>query len=169
MYTVTPVRVGIVLALYALIFLVFLTYRRAIASDERKTFAFVGFVWAVSVFIGNYVFFRIGLMSFLPWLTNFMHTFLWIGFCLTWLYLGVRDTQPAVLQFALFFFFSLVVKGAETAAFGTWEHDRFFWVIPGNHWYILGWSLLDGLYPLITRTGLRFIADRGWVHGLKTS
>ena len=27
-------------------------------------------------------------MSFLPWINNFMHTFLWIGMCLTWIYLG---------------------------------------------------------------------------------
>ena len=30
-------------------------------------------------------------MSFLPWLTNFMHTFVWIGVCLSYLYLGVGE------------------------------------------------------------------------------
>ena len=167
MHTVTPGRVGIVLLVYAMIFLVFLTYRRSLATDERKTYFVVALGWAVSVFLGNYLLYRVGVMSFLPWLNNFMHTFLWIGLCLSWLYLGVRGTQPLFLQVVLFIFFSLVVKVTEQLAFGTWEHPHFFWVLDGNHWYVLGWSVADGLYPLITRTALRFFARRGIIQGLK--
>lgn len=99
-------------------------------------------------------------MSFLPWVTNVMHTFVWIGFCLTWLYLGVRDTRSVLTQVILFTTFSLIVKYAEHILCGTWDNDNFFHVFDGNGAYIMGWSLADGLYPLITLYGLRLAARR---------
>ncbi len=163
-YTVSILRVLILLAFYAALFVVIRTTGHRIKPEERKTFLVIGAVWAVSVFIANYLLYRAGYMSFLPWVNNFMHTFLWIGFCLTWLYLGVRHTEPMLLQFIIFATFSLVVKYAEQMLFGTWDHGHFFHVFQGNTAYVLGWSLADGLYPPLTFFGLRLL--RRFVKGL---
>ena len=159
-HTVTPVRVLALLLLYAAVFTIIRAIKPRLRREEVPTFAVVAAVWAVSVFVANYLLYRAGVMSFLPWVNNFMHTFLWIGICLSWLYLGVRDTQPMALQFVIFATFSLVVKVAEQTLFGTWEHPHFFHVFDGNAAYVLGWSLADGLYPPITYLGLRLVGSR---------
>jgi hypothetical protein len=157
-YDVTPLRVLAVLGIYALLFgLVWLLFRPRIERFERTTALAIAGVWAVSVFIANYLLYRVGAMSFLPWVNNFLHTFIWIGICLTALYFGVRETTPMWQQFLLFFAFSFVVKYAEQWLFGTWEHDNFFG-IPSNFAYVLGWSLADGTYPVLTRFVLRRMA-----------
>jgi hypothetical protein len=115
------------------------------------------FGWSVSVFVGNYVFYRIGIMSFLPWLNNFIHTFLWIGICLGTLYAG-SYRESFLKQFVLFATFSLIVKVFERTLLGTWELDHFFGM-HGNGAYIVGWSLLDGLYPAISAAGLKMISQ----------
>jgi hypothetical protein len=61
-------------------------------------------------------------------------------------------------QLLLFFAFSLVVKYAEQWLFGTWDHDNFFG-IPSNFAYVVGWSLADGTYPILTRFVLRRVAS----------
>jgi hypothetical protein len=61
-------------------------------------------------------------------------------------------------QFTLFATFSLIVKYAERLLFGTWDQPSFLGIIPGNTAYILGWSLADGLYPPLTKYGLRLLA-----------
>ncbi len=157
MFTITPVHVFGLLALYAGLFVIIRVIKPSIEPAERKTLLTVGGVWAVAVFIANYLLYRAGLMSFLPWLNNFMHTFLWIGVCLSLLYLGVREDQPMAVQFVVFATFSLVVKYAEQLLFGTWELDHFFHVFRGNFAYVLGWSLADGLYPPLTFYGLRLL------------
>jgi hypothetical protein len=153
-YDVTPLTVLAVLGVYALLLAVIWRIRPRIDRVEIRTAVAIGAVWAVSVFVANYLLYRAGAMSYLPWVTNFLHTFIWIGICLTILYLGVRETAPMTTQFLLFFVFSLVVKYAEQLFFGTWEHDNFFG-IPGNFAYVLGWSLADGTYPVLTRFVLR--------------
>jgi hypothetical protein len=158
-YAIEPLRVLAVLAFYAAIFVIIRRYRRRIEPVERRTFVVVGLVWAVSVFIANYLLFLAGAMSFLPWVNNFMHTFLWIGFCLTWLYLGIREDEPLVLQCVVFGFFSLIVKYCEQLLFGTWDQCHFFG-IDGNGAYVLGWSLADATYPILTLIGLRLAASR---------
>ncbi len=157
MFTITPVHVLGLLALYAGLFVIIRLIKPSIEPAERKTLLTVGGVWAVAVFVANYLLYRAGLMSFLPWLNNFMHTFLWIGVCLSLLYLGVREDQPMAVQFVVFATFSLVVKYAEQLLFGTWELDHFFHVFRGNFAYVLGWSLADGLYPPLTFYGLRLL------------
>jgi hypothetical protein len=157
-YDITPLRVLGVLAFYAAMFVVIRLSRERIEPFERKTFVAIGLVWAGPVFIANYLLHLAGAMSFLPWVNNFMHSVLWIGFCLTWLYLGVRETQPLVLQIVLFTTFSLVVKYAEQKLFGTWDLDNFFGILHGNGWYVMGWSLADGTYPVLTLFGLRLAA-----------
>jgi hypothetical protein len=157
-YDVTPERVLAVLGVYALLLVVIWRIRpRVIDRIEVPTAVAIGLVWAVSVFVANYLLYRLGVMSFLPWVNNFLHTFVWIGVCLTILYLAVRETFPMWQQFLLFFAFSLVVKYAEKWLFGTWDHDHFFG-IPGNVAYIVGWSLADGTYPILTRFVLRHVA-----------
>jgi hypothetical protein len=158
MYTVTPGRVAALLAIYAGLFTIIRIIKPRIDPDERRTALVIGGTWAVSVFIANYVLYRVGLMSFLPWTNNFMHTFLWIGICLTYLYLGVRERHSMVVQFILFATFSLIVKYAEHLLFGTWDHPDFLGIFRGNTAYILGWSLADGLYPILTKYGLRLLA-----------
>ena len=158
MYTISVLSVSLVLLLYVVLFFVIRKYKSKFEAEERKTALLVALSWAISVFIGNYLFYLIGIMSFLPWINNFMHTFLWIGICLTFLYFGIRDTKPMYLQFIYFAGFSLIVKFAENYLFGTWEHNHFFWVFKGNLAYIIGWSLMDGLYPMLTNMGLRIVA-----------
>lgn len=157
MPTITPVTVLEVLLVYAGLFSLIHALKPRIAPEERGTALLIGGAWAVGVFIANYLLFRAGVMSFLPWVNNFLHTFVWIGGCLTFLYLGVARTQPMWLQFVMFATLSLVVKVAERILFGTWELEHFFHVFHGNVAYVLGWSLADGLYPPITYYGLRLL------------
>lgn len=158
MYTITPLRVLGILMLYAALFMIMRSIRKRIDNDEKGLFAFIGLMWASLVFVGNYLFYLIGIMSFLPWINNFLHTFVWIGGCLTWLYLGVREKEPMPVQCLHFATFSLIVKYAEQLLFGIWEHDHFFFVFKGNLAYVLGWSIMDGTYPIITKYGLRMMA-----------
>lgn len=160
MYTTTPVRVFGLLAFYAALFVVIRLLKPSLEPAERKTFFSIGGVWAVAVFIANYLLYRAGLMSFLPWVNNLMHTFLWIGVCLSFLYLGVREDQSMAVQFIVFATFSLIVKYAERLLLGSWELDHFFHVFHGNFAYIFGWSLADGLYPPLTFYGLRLLGRR---------
>ncbi len=164
MYEVTPLRVLAVLVFYAALLTIVRVIKPTIEPVERRTAVAIGLAWAIPVFAANYLLHLADLMSFLPWVTNFMHTFLWIGIVLTFLYLGVREDQPMLVQFIVFATFSLIVKYAEQIAFGTWDQDNFFHVFHGNGAYILGWSLADGLYPIITLYGLR-LASR-WIPGL---
>ncbi len=164
MYTVTPVQIFALLLFYGALFVIILTFKKRIDRDERKTFFAIASGWAVSVFIGNYLFHLLGAMSFLPWINNFMHPFLWIGICLTFLYLGIREDYSMIVQFIFFATFSLIVKYAEQLLLGTWELDHFFFIAKGNAAYVLGWSILDGLYPPLTFFGLRFFSR--WIPGL---
>jgi len=105
-------------------------------------------------------------MSFMPWFNNFLHTFVWIGFVLTTLYLGVRRSQPLWQQMVLFATFSLVIKGRRTnpvRASGSIHTSST--CFHGNAAYVVGWSLADGLYPPLTLFGLRLLAGgcRGFV------
>ncbi|MFQ5675768.1 MAG: hypothetical protein ACE5G1_07730 [bacterium] len=164
MYTVTPVTVGAVVVFYAALFVIIRIHKKKIERVETKTFFMIAFMWAVSTFVANYLLFLIGLMSFLPWINNFLHTFVWIGVCLTFLYLGIREDESMPVQIVAFATFSLIVKYAENLLFGTWDHGHFFYVFKGKTAYILGWSLADGLYPVLTLYGLRIL--RKFIPGL---
>jgi len=158
LYTITPIRVLGVVAFYASLLVIIRLVKPRIDPAERRTALWIGGLWAVTVFVANYLLYRAGFMSFLPWVNNFMHTFLWIGGCLTVLYLGVRDTQNLVVQMVVFATFSLIVKYAEQLLLGTWEHGHFFHVFEGNFAYVMGWSLADGVYPPLTLFGMRAVA-----------
>jgi hypothetical protein len=159
-YDVTVPRVLVILGFYAALLMVIRAIKPRIEPFERRTALAVGLGWAVPVFVANYLLYKAGLLSYLPWVTNFMHSFLWIGICLTFLYLGVRENQPMAVQILLFATFSLIVKYAEQLAFGTWDLDHFLHVFDGNFAYVLGWSLADGTYPVITLLVLRLAAGR---------
>jgi hypothetical protein len=154
----------LVLVVYAALFIVMRYAKECIELNFRKTFWILFAGWGVGVFFGNYLFYRLGFMSFLPWLNNFFHTFIWIGLCLSFLYAGAYR-KPLLEQMALFAIFSFIVKWAERTILGTWELDHFFF-IPGNVAYITGWSLMDGLYPIISAFGLRLVSK--FVRGVIT-
>lgn len=164
MYTITPVRVFLLLVFYAALWVIISTPKKSIEKHEVKTFLFIAPAYGILGFSANYLLFLAGVMSFLPWLNNFLHTFVWIGFCLGWLYLGSWEDNAVLRQFLLFAIFSFIVKYGEQLLFGTWEQDNFFGVLDGNFFYILGWSTADGFVPILTKTGLRIIGR--WVPGL---
>jgi hypothetical protein len=155
----------LVLVVYAALFVVMRYANERVELNFVRTYWILFFGWAVSVFAGNYLFYKLGVMSFLPWLNNFLHTVIWIGLCLSFLYAGARR-KPLLEQFALFAIFSFIVKWAEHEILGTWEMNRFFF-IQGNLAYITGWSLMDGLYPIISVLGLSVVSR--FVRGVVTS
>lgn len=146
----------VVLAIYGALFIMMRYGNERVELNFRKTFWILFAGWSVSVFFGNYLFYRLGIMSFLPWLNNFLHTFIWIGLCLSFLYAGAYR-KPLLEKIALFAIFSFIVKWAERTVLGTWELDHFFF-IHGNLAYIIGWSLMDGLYPIISAFGLKLVS-----------
>ena len=142
-----PASIGVLLILYGLIFLAAWYDKRKLDATERKTFWVFYFFWSITVFIINYLGSLIGVFSFLPWLNNFLHTFVWIGVVLTWMFLAIRHLHFAV-QFMAFALFSLVVRYSEYKLFGVWDHDHFLFAFRGTDAYILGWSFIDGFYPV---------------------
>lgn len=146
----------IVLVMYAGLFVVMRYGHPTLDPAFRKTFIILYFVYAISIFIANYVLYRLGVMSFLPWLNNFFHTFIWIGLCLNYQY-GGSYNRPLWEQFVFFFLFSYVVKTGEQHLLGTWEHPNWFG-LPSNQAYILGWSLVDGMTPIANLIGIRIVS-----------
>ena len=153
-----PLRYAGLLLGYAALFVIVRAIHPRLQPEFRDKYIALALGWGIGTFLANYGLYRLGVMSFLPWLNNFAHTFLWIGLVLAWLYAGVYR-RPALEQFALFAIFSFIVKAGEHALLGTWELDHFF-VVPGNASYIVGWSLADGLYPAISATALRLLGRR---------
>ncbi len=151
-----PVEYGLVLAVYAALFLLMLHGMPEVELNFRRSFWVLYIGWVGLVFPGNYLCYRLGVMSFLPWLNNALHCFVWIGLCLGFLYSTVRRESLA-LQCGKFAIYSFIVKLAENRLLGTWELDHFFF-IPGNWAYLIGWSLIDGAYPLISAVGLRWLS-----------
>lgn len=143
-----PVKILVVLVLYAFIFLVVWYDKKKLDAAEKKTFWVFYFFWSITIFIANYLGYLIGVFSFLPWFpNNFLHTFAWIGIVLTWMFLALRH-HHVVVQFMAFAGFSLVVRVSEYNLFGVWDLDHFLFVFQGTDAYIIGWSVVDGLYPI---------------------
>ena len=145
-----------VLLVYLALFVVMLHGGRHIELSFRRTFIVLYVGWAGLVFPGNYLFYRLGIMSFLPWTNNLLHCFVWIGGCLGFLY-ATAYSLPLWHQVALFSIFSFIVKFAEWSILHTWEKTDFFG-IQGHAAYLVGWSLMDGLYPFISMAGLRLVS-----------
>ena len=151
-----------VLLVYALLSVVMLGDGLRLELNFRSTFATLYVGWVGCVFPGNYLFYKLGFMSFLPWVNNFAHCFLWIGLCLGFFY-SKTYRLPLPQQFVVFAVLSFAVKYAENQLLGTWQLDHFFFV-PGHFSYLVGWSLMDGLYPVISVFGLRLLTQ--WIPGL---
>lgn len=154
---------GLVFVVYGSLFIVMRFARPTLQPAYRKTFIILFFVYGFVGLVANYLLYLAGVMSFLPWLNNAAHTFLWIGLCLNFLFAGAHD-RPLWEQFVFFFIFSFVVKLAEHQILGTWEQSTFFG-LSGRAAYMLGWSLADGLIvPVGTALGLRMAAP--YISGL---
>ncbi|MGH8621423.1 MAG: hypothetical protein ACRET3_04720, partial [Burkholderiales bacterium] len=141
------------------IFLVAWYHKRKPDPVEKKTFWVLWAFWAPTIFVMNFIGYKLGILSFLPWLNNFLHTFLWIGITLSWLFIAVYR-EHMVLQFLAFALFSLVVRYAEYNLYGIWELDHFLKVFPGTHAYIVGWSFVDGFYSIVTFLVLRLLSKK---------
>jgi len=153
----TPFAYLWLIPLYGSMFLLMRFGYRELEPGFRYSYRFLYFGYAFLGYVSNYVLYLLGAMSFLPWLNNFAHCFLWLGFLMTYLYAGCRK-RPLGEQVALFTIFSFLVKVLEHEALGTWERDNFFG-IPGQTAYRLGWSLIDGfLAPVLSRVGLRVLS-----------
>ncbi|MEO8450055.1 MAG: hypothetical protein ABI647_09710 [Gemmatimonadota bacterium] len=151
----TPTKILLLLLFYAGLFLIISLHGLKLTSTEKKTFIFLWISGFIVAMVANYLLYRAGVMSFLPWINNFLHTFFWIGIGFPYLYLGIRGRRSVLAQYIMFVVFSLIVKYAEQRLFGTWEFPHFFFVLKDNFFYILGWSTVDGLYPVLIPAGLR--------------
>lgn len=143
----------LVLLIYALVFIIIRYPSPKIELNFKINFKVLFFFWSFVMFLGNYIFYLIGVMSFLPWLNNFIHSFIWIGICLTFLYAGVHK-RGIIEQFLLFAIFSFIIKIAENLILGTWEKDPFYF-LHGKYAYIIVMSLVDGFYPPISAVVLK--------------
>jgi hypothetical protein len=137
---------GLILLVYAGLWVAMRQASPRVEPEFHRSFWVLYVVWAVGIFVGNYVFYLLGIMSFIPWLNNFIHAFIWIGLCLGFLY-GISYKRNLWELLILFTIYSFVVKVTENKILGTWEFGRFFF-IDGNLAYIIGWSLVDALYPI---------------------
>jgi hypothetical protein len=139
---------SLVLLIYALMYLLIRYPKPRLELNYRANYYFLVGLWAFLMFTGNYLFYRLGVMSFLPWANNFVHSFLWVGICLGWLYYCTHE-RPLLEQFLLFAFTSFIVKMAENMLLGTWNLDTYFG-INSKYAYIIAMSIVDGFYPVIS-------------------
>src|SRR5690242_12051876 len=150
------VSYGFILLIYAALVVVMKQGHPGVLPESRKTYVILYFTFAIVGFVANYLLYLAGVMSFLPWLNNIIHTFVWLGVCLGFLYIGVYR-RPLWEQLVMFTVFSFVIKLAEHQVLWTWEMDHFFFV-PGNLAYMLGWSLVDGLIPIGSAIWLKVLS-----------
>lgn len=146
----------LVLLIYGLMFVIMRYANKKVELNFEKSYWLLFVFWSVSMFIGNYIFNLLGFMSFLPWLNNFIHSFVWVGLCLGFLYAGCykRDWYE---QFLLAAIFSFIVKVFENLILGTWEKSDFL-CFDGKYYYIIAMSLVDGFYPVISKFILTFVS-----------
>jgi hypothetical protein len=148
----------LVLLIYGLLFLLIRYPQPTLELNYRSNFIFLVALWAFLMFTGNYLFYRLGVMSFLPWLNNFLHSFVWVGICLGWLYYCTHQ-RPLWEQFLFFAFTSFVVKMAEYMILGTWNRESYLG-IDNQYAYIIAMSIVDGFYPIISRWVLNALGKR---------
>lgn len=146
----------LVLVVYGMMLLLMKYGNGKIELSFRKNFQILFIFWSFAMFGGNYLFFLSGIMSFLPWLNNLIHSFVWVGLCLGFLYAGTYR-MDWYMQFALFAIFSFIVKVFENLILGTWGYDNYLG-IESRYSYIIVMSIADGFYPLISNLLLRFIS-----------
>jgi hypothetical protein len=148
----------LVLLVYAFMYLLIRYPKPKLELNYKANFLFLSLFWAGLMFVGNYVGYLVGMMAFLPWLDNFLHSFLWVGICLTWLFYCTHE-RPMWEQFLLFAFVSFVVKVAEKLIIGTWSMDSYLG-IKNPYAYIIAMSLIDGFYPLLSNLLIRALSRK---------
>lgn len=149
----------VVLVIYGLLFLLIRYPKPTLELNYRGNFKFLAILWFVLMFTGNYLFFRLGVMSFLPWLNNLIHSLVWVGLCLAWLYYTTHQ-RPLWEQFIHFSFTSFVVKMSEYQLLGSWSLESYLGV---DHplAYLIAMSLVDGFYPIISLWVLNWLGKSG--------
>src|SRR5687768_17271113 len=135
---------ALVLLIYGLMYLFIRYPKPKMELNFRANFIFLLALWAFLMFTGNYLFYRLGVMSFLPWLNNLIHSGIWVGFCLGWLYYCTHE-RPWWEQFIFFSFTSFIVKMAENSLLGTWHLDSYLG-INNPYAYLVAMSIVDGFY-----------------------
>jgi hypothetical protein len=148
----------LVLLIYLLIFLLVWYPKRTIELNSRNSFQLLYIFWFVVIFTGNYLGYRLGVMSFLPWLANFLHSFIWVGFVLTWLYFSSLEL-PWYYRCFLSGMYSFIIKYAEHTILGTWTYDPYF-SFTGPYAYIIFMALVDCLYPPVSDLLLKLVSKR---------
>jgi hypothetical protein len=146
----------LVLLIYGLMVIIMRYANKNVELNFEKSYWLLFFFWSIAMFIGNYVSYLLAVMSFLPWLNNFIHSFVWVGLCLGFLYAGCykRDWYE---QFLLCAIFSFIVKVFENLILGTWDFDNYLGV-DGKYTYIIVMSLVDGFYPIISKILLTIVS-----------
>jgi hypothetical protein len=148
----------LVLVIYGLMYLFIRYPKPTLELNYHSNFLFLALFWGGLMFIGNYLGYRLGIMAFLPWLDNFIHSFIWVGLCLTWLYYCTHE-RPMWEQFIFFAFASFIVKIAEKMLIGTWSMDSYLG-IKNPYAYIIAMSLIDGFYPVLSNVILKALGKR---------
>jgi vacuolar-type H+-ATPase subunit I/STV1 len=144
----TLIDYALVLLVYGLMFLFIRYPKPTLELNYRSNFLFLSLFWGGLMFIGNYLGYRLGVMAFLPWLDNFIHSFVWVGMCLTWLYYCTHE-RPMWEQIIFFVFASFIIKVAEKLLIGTWSMESYLG-IKHPYAYIIAMSLVDGFYPVLS-------------------
>jgi hypothetical protein len=138
----------LVLLVYGMMYLLIRYPKPVLELNFKRAYVLLVLVWGPLMFVSNYVGYLIGVMSFLPWLNNFIHSFLWVGFCLSWLYYCSRE-RPVLEQVIFCVWTSFIVKVAEHLLLGTWTFENFLG-FQSTYAYIIAMSLIDGLYPILS-------------------
>ncbi len=149
---------ALVLLIYALMYLLIRFSKPTLELNYKANFIFLFALWAFLMFTGNYLFYRLGVMAFLPWFNNLLHSGIWVGFCLGWLYYCTHE-RPMWEQFVLFAFTSFIIKMAENALLGTWHMESYFG-INNRYAYLIAMSVVDGFYPVISNWIIKALARR---------
>jgi hypothetical protein len=148
----------LVLVIYGLLFLFIRYPKPKLELNFKANYIFLVALWAFLMLTGNYLFYLLGVMSFLPWLNNVLHSFVWVGICLGWLYYCTHE-RPLWEQFIFFAFTSFIVKMAENMILGTWDKESYLG-IDSSYAYIIAMSIVDGFYPIISRWVLKALGRR---------
>ena len=143
----------LVLLVYGLMFLLIRSAKPVLELNYKGIFLLLLIFWFLLMFVGNYAGYKLGVMAFLPWLNNFLHTFVWVGLCLNWLYYVTKE-RPLWEQILFFAWTSFIVKVAEHLLLGTWHRPSYLG-INNPYAYIIAMSGVDGFYPIITLMLLR--------------
>jgi hypothetical protein len=144
----TPLAYLLVLLIYVLVFLLVKYPRNTIELNSRNSFLLLYLFWSIVIFVGNYIGFLLGVMAFLPWLNNLIHSFIWVGFVLTWLYFASRSL-PWYYRCFLAGMSSFIIKYSEHSILGTWTFVPYL-SFTSPYAYIIVMALVDCLYPPVS-------------------